>query len=79
MGDAIDACVLDCIGMWMMQHMRWLMIGLVVIIVGGLGFALTSGIAFGFFTPFGVLLGVGIGVALVLRLNRLLKQKLTHP
>jgi serine/threonine protein kinase len=67
------------IGMWMMQHMRWLMIGLAVVIGGGLGFALTSGIAFGCFTPFGVLLGVGVGVALVLRLNRLLKQKQTHP
>jgi serine/threonine protein kinase len=67
------------IGMWMMQHMRWLMIGLAVVIGGGLGFALTSGIAFGCFTPFGVLLGVGVGIALVLRLNRLLKQKQTHP
>jgi hypothetical protein len=66
-------------GMWMMQHMRWLMIALAVIIGGGLGFALTSGIAFGCFTPFGVLLGVGVGVAVVLRLNRLLKQKQTHP
>ena len=67
------------IGMWMMQHMRWLMIGLAVVIGGGLGFALTSGFAFGCFTPFGVLLGVGVGVALVLRLNRLLKQKQSHP
>ena len=63
------------IGMWMMQHMRLLMIVLAIVIGGGLGFALTSGIAFGVFTPFGVLLGVGIGLALVLRLNRLLKQK----
>jgi serine/threonine protein kinase len=67
------------IGMWMMQHMRWLMIALAVVIGGGLGFALTSGIAFGCFTPFGILLGVGVGVALVLRLNRLLKLKQTHP
>ena len=67
------------IGMWMMQHMRWLMIALAIVIGGGLGFALTSGIAFGCFTPFGVLLGVGVGVALVLRLNRLLKLKQTHP
>ncbi len=67
------------IGLWMMQHMRWLMIGLAVVIGGGLGFALTSGIAFGCFTPFGVLLGVGVGLAVVLRLNRLLKQKLTPP
>jgi hypothetical protein len=67
------------IGMWMMQHMRWVMIVLAVIVGGGLGFALTSGFAFGCFTPFGILLGVGVGVALVLRLNRLLKQKQAHP
>ncbi len=66
-------------GMWMMQHMRWLMICLAMVVGGGLGFALTSGIAFGCFTPFGVLLGVGVGVALVLRLDRLMKQKLPHP
>ena len=59
--------------------MRWLMIGLAIIVGGGLGFALTSGIAFGCFTPFGVLLGVGVALALVLRLNRLVKQKLAHP
>ena len=67
------------VGMWMMQHMRWLMIGLAVVVGGGLGYTLTSGIAFGCFTPFGVLLGVGIALALVLRLNRLVKKKLAHP
>jgi hypothetical protein len=67
------------IGMWMMQHMRWLMICLAVVVGGGLGYTLTSGIAFGCFTPFGVLLGVGVALALVLRLNRLVKQKLAHP
>jgi serine/threonine protein kinase len=66
-------------GMWMMQHMRWLVIGVAVIAGGGLGYALTSGIAFGCFTPFGVLLGVGIAIALVLRLDRLIKQKHPHP
>jgi serine/threonine protein kinase len=66
-------------GMWMMQHMRWLMIGLAVVVGGGLGYTLTSGIAFGCFTPFGVLLGVCVAVALVLRLDRLIKQKLSHP
>ena len=66
-------------GMWMMQHMRWLMIGVAVIVGGGLGFALTSGIAFGCFAPFGVLLGVGVAVALVLRLDRLIKQRHPHP
>ena len=67
------------VGMWMMQHMRWLMIGLAIVVGGGLGYTLTSSIAFGCFTPFGVLLGVGVALALVLRLNRLVKQKLAHP
>jgi serine/threonine protein kinase len=67
------------IGIWMMQHMRWLMIGLAIVVGGGLGFTLTSGIAFGCFTPFGIVLGVGVGLALVLRLNRLVKQMLPHP
>jgi hypothetical protein len=66
-------------GMWMMQHMRWVVIGVVVVVGGGLGFALTSGIAFGCFTPFGVLLGVGVAVALVIRLDRLIKQRHPHP
>ncbi len=66
-------------GMWMMQHMRWLMIGVAVVAGGGLGYALTSGIAFGCFAPFGVLLGVGAAVALVLRLDRLIKQKHLTP
>ena len=66
-------------GMWMMQHMRWLMIGVAVVVGGGLGFALTSGIAFGCFAPFGVLLGVGAALALVLRLDRLIKQKRPYP
>jgi serine/threonine protein kinase len=66
-------------GMWMMQHMRWLMIGVAVAAGGGLGYALTSGIAFGCFAPFGVLLGVGVAVALVLRIDRLIKQKHPYP
>jgi len=66
-------------GIWALQHMRRLVFGLAVIVGGGLGFALTSGIALGCFTPFGVLLGVGVALALVLRLDRLVKQKLPHP
>jgi len=66
-------------GIWALQHMRRLVFGLAVIAGGGLGFALTSGIALGCFTPFGVLLGVGVALALVLRLDRLVKQKLPHP
>lgn len=64
--------------LWGMTHVRWLMISLAVLLGGSLGFALTNGLASGCFTPFGVLMGVGVGVALVLRVDRLLKQK-PHP
>lgn len=63
---------------WGMRHQRWVMIALAMFVGGGVGFALTNGLAAGCFTPFGVLLGVGVGIILVLRVDRLLKQK-THP
>ncbi len=63
---------------WGMRRQRWLMFTLAVILGGTLGFVLSNGLAAGCFTPFGVLLGVGVGVALVLRVDRLLKQK-PHP
>ncbi len=63
---------------WGMGHARWLMIVLAMLFGGVLGFALTSGLSSGCFTPFGVLLGIGVGGLLVLRVDRLLKQK-THP
>jgi len=66
-------------GIWAMQHMRRLVVALSVVVGGGLGYALTSGFAFGCFVPFGVLLGIGVAVALVLRLDRLIKQKLPRP
>lgn len=63
---------------WGMTHLRWLMISLAVVIGGSLGFALTNGLAAGCFTPFGIALGIGVSVVLVLRVDRLLKQK-PHP
>lgn len=63
---------------WGMSHLRWVMISLAVIVGGSLGFTLTNGLAAGCFTPFGILLGIGVGVLLVLRVDRLLKQK-PHP
>lgn len=63
---------------WGMSHVRWLMIASAMVLGGGLGFALTDGLAAGCFTPFGVLLGIGVGAILVLRVDRLLKQK-PHP
>jgi hypothetical protein len=59
---------------WSVHHLRWLMFGLGVVVGGGLGFALTAGFAFGIFTPFGVLLGVVAGVALVMRVDRMIRH-----
>ena len=61
--------------LWGMRRARWLMISLAMLFGGVLGFALTSGLAAGCFTPFGVLLGIGVGGVLALRADRLLKQK----
>jgi serine/threonine protein kinase len=60
---------------WGMRHARWAMIALAMLLGGTLGFALTSGLASGCFTPFGILLGIGVGALLVLRVDRLMKQK----
>lgn len=63
---------------WGMRRARWVMIVLALLLGGVLGFALTNGLASGCFTPFGVLLGLGVGGLLILRVDRLLKQK-PHP
>ncbi len=60
---------------WAMQHMRILVIALAVLIGGGLGYALTANVILGCFTPLGILLGIGVAVALVLRVDHLLKQR----
>ena len=56
--------------MWSLTHMRVFVIGLAIILGGVMGFFLTSGIAFGCLTPFGVVAGVGVAIALVLRMER---------
>ena len=64
---------------WLMTRMAWVMYALAVVVGGSLGFALTSGFSYGCFAPFGAALGIGIGVALVLRIRRLIQQKLPSP
>lgn len=64
--------------LWGIRRMRWVMIGLAMLLGGSLGFALTNSLGVGCFTPFGVLLGIAVGGFLVLRVDRLLKQK-QHP
>jgi hypothetical protein len=63
---------------WAMRRARWAVITVAMLLGGVLGFALTNGLAAGCFTPFGLLLGVGVGALLVQRVDRLLKQK-PHP
>ena len=64
---------------WAMRHMRWLIISLAVVMGASLGFALANGFAAGCLTPFGILLGIGVAVALVLRVDRLIKSKSHTP
>ncbi len=64
--------------LWGMRRVRVLVIALAMLLGGALGFALTNGLGLGCFTPFGVLLGIAVGGLLVLRAERLLKQK-PHP
>ncbi len=60
---------------WAMRYMRWVVIGGSVLLGGILGFTLANGFASGCLTPFAILLGIGVAVALVLRVDRLLKSK----
>jgi hypothetical protein len=65
--------MLDSVG-WALHHQRKVVIGAAVVVGGVLGFALTSGFALGCFTPFGILLGIAVCVALVLRIDQLLRH-----
>ncbi len=63
--------------MWLMTRMVGVMYAIAVVVGGGLGYGLTSGFSFGCFAPFGGLFGAIIGVALVLRVRRLLLRQKT--
>lgn len=60
-------------GIWAMQHMRLLIIAAAVLVGSALGFALTVGLIFSFFTPLSIVLGIGVAVTLLMRLDRLIK------
>ncbi|HLG60685.1 MAG TPA: serine/threonine-protein kinase [Ktedonosporobacter sp.] len=55
-------------------RMRGVVITVAVIIGGILGYFLTAGLALDCFTPFGILIGIGVMVALVLRVDQLVKR-----
>src|SRR5260221_623308 len=61
-------------GIWAMKLVRPLVIIMAVLLGGTMGLLFASRAALGCFTPFGVLLGMGIAVALVLRVERLIKH-----
>jgi len=75
--DRVSAALINGV-LWGLHRLRGLMIALVILLGGALGFELINNFAFGCFTPFGVLLGVVAGALLVLRANHLFKQK-PHP
>ncbi len=66
-------------GTWLMTRLPLVMYAGAVIVGGSLGAAATSGLSYGCFTPFGALAGAGLGVALVLRIRRLIAQGQASP
>jgi hypothetical protein len=64
--------VLRAFAVWAVTHLRWFMFATAVLIGGSLGYILTAGFALSSFTLLGVLPGIGIAVALVLRVDRVI-------
>jgi hypothetical protein len=63
---------------WLLNRMRPLAMGVVLFLTTALGYTLTSSQGIGPFSPFGLLLGAGIGAVFLWRVDRKLKQK-PHP
>lgn len=59
---------------WAMNRVRWPTIATAVILGGCLGVVLTVGVDFYWFTPSGILLGIGVAVALILRVDYLIRH-----
>lgn len=59
---------------WALRRMSFMATAFSVIIGASVGFALTTGMAFSVLTILGVLVGMGVGLALVLRADALLKH-----
>ncbi|HEV2580226.1 MAG TPA: protein kinase [Ktedonobacteraceae bacterium] len=60
---------------WLMTRAVWLAFSIAAIVGAILGYGLTSGPSYGCFAPFGALGGAFIGVALVLRIRRVIRKK----
>ncbi len=59
---------------WALARMRQVVMTLAVLVGGGLGFLLTTDVIVSWFTPCGILLGVAVLVALVWRVDQLMKR-----
>ncbi len=60
--------------LWIMSHARSFSMAFIVVLGGALGYALTLGIPFDWFTPLGILVGVVVAVVLVLRMDHVLQN-----
>jgi hypothetical protein len=60
--------------LWTLTRVRSLFMAFVVVVGGALGYLLTMGILFSWFTLFGIVVGVAVAVALVLRIDHLVQQ-----
>jgi len=66
-------------GRWVMRHMRLLIIPVAVFVGGSLGFMLTMGSAYSWLSPLAILLGIGIMLTLVMRVDHLVKNPGLRP
>ena len=64
---------------WAMTHLRTFMLIMAVIVGGALGYFLTAGLAFGALTPIGILLGIVVCILLVLRVDKIVRQRKAKP
>jgi serine/threonine protein kinase len=60
--------------LWIMARMRSLFMAFIVVLGGALGFVLALGIPFDWSTPLGILVGVAVAVALVLRMDHVMQN-----
>lgn len=58
-----------------LHRMRWLVVTIAALLGGLFGFLLTSSISLGCFTPFSIVIGAGIAVSLVIRVDYLMKTQ----
>jgi len=58
---------------WLLANLRWLTVTIAALFGGLCGFLLTTSMTLGCFTPFGIVIGAGVAVALVLRVDYLVK------